>query len=57
MNDLKAHNVDREVGKQFARIGDDGVYETYGKLSDHQAGLKLKRNTPLQQAWKQMYSW
>ena len=55
INDMKQHNVDREVGKKFARITDDGVYEKYGKLSSQQAGKKLRQNMELQTFWKQMY--
>ena len=55
INDMKQHNVDREVGKKIARITDDGVYERYGKLSAQQAGKKLRQNQELQALWKQMY--
>ena len=55
INDMKQHNVEREVGKKFARITDDGVYEKYGKLSAQQAGKKLRQNVELQTFWKQMY--
>ena len=55
INDMKQHNVDREVGEKFARITDDGVYEKYGKLSSQQAGKKLRQNMELQTFWKQMY--
>lgn len=55
INDMKQHNVEREVGKKFARITDDGVYEKYGKLSAQQAGKKLRQNQELQTFWKQMY--
>ena len=55
INDMKQHNVDREVGKKFARITDDGVYEKYGKLSAEQAGKKLRQNQELQAFWKRMY--
>jgi integrase len=55
INDMKQHNVEREVGKKFARITDDGVYEKYGKLSAQQAGKKLKLNLELQGFWKAMY--
>ena len=55
INDMKQHNVEREVGKKFARITDDGVYEKYGKLSAQQAGKKLRQNVELQSFWKQMY--
>ena len=55
INDMKQHNVEREVGKKFARITDDGVYEKYGKLSAAQAGKKLRQNTELQTFWKLMY--
>ena len=33
INDLKASGIDREVGKQFARISDDAVWAGYGRLS------------------------
>jgi integrase len=55
INDMKQHNVEREVGNKFARIADDGVYERYGKLSAQQAGKKLQQNQDLQVLWKQMY--
>ena len=55
INDMKQHNVEREVGKKFARITDDGVYEKYGKLSAQQAGKKLHQNLELQTVWKHMY--
>ena len=54
INDMKQHNVDREVGEKFARITDDGVYEKYGKLSSQQAGKKPRQNMELQTFWKQM---
>jgi integrase len=55
INDMKHHNVDKEVGKKYARISDDGVYQNYGKLSAQQAGKKLKLNQELQTFWKNMY--
>ena len=54
INDMKHHNVDREVGKKFARSADGGVYERYGKLSAQQAGKKLQQNLDLQAYWRQM---
>ena len=44
INDMKQHNAEREVGKKYARISDDGVYQNYGRLSAQQAGKKLKQN-------------
>lgn len=55
INDMKQHNVDREVGKKYARISDEGVYDRYGKLSAQQAGKKLLQNQELQAFWKHMY--
>jgi hypothetical protein len=52
---MKHHNVDKEVGKKYARISDDGVYQNYGKLSAQQAGKKPKLNQELQTFWKNMY--
>lgn len=33
INDMKQHNVEQEVGKKYARISDETVYDGYGKLS------------------------
>lgn len=55
INDMKQHNVEKEVGKKYARISDDGVYQHYGRLSAQQAGKKLKQNRELQDFWKNMY--
>jgi hypothetical protein len=52
---MKQHNVDREVGKKYARISDEGVHDRYGKLSAQQAGKKLLQNRELQAFWKHMY--
>jgi len=52
---MKQHNVEREVGKKYARIGSDGVYDRYGKLSAQQAGKKLLQNKELQDYWTKMY--
>lgn len=51
INDLKASGIDREVGKQFARISDDAVWAGYGRLSAVQAGRAMHQNVQLQQAW------
>ena len=55
INDMKEHNVEREVGKKYARISDETVYDRYGKLSAQQAGKKLLQNHDLQAYWKRMY--
>ena len=55
INDMKQHNVEREVGKKYARIGSDCVYDRYGKLSAQQAGKKLLQNRDLQDYWTKMY--
>jgi len=52
---MKQHNVEREVGKKYARISDDTIYDGYGKLSAMQAGQKLLQNKELQAFWTQMY--
>ena len=46
--------MEREVGKKYARISDDGVYQNYGRLSAQQAGKKLNQNQELQMFWKSM---
>ncbi|CAE7041219.1 unnamed protein product [Symbiodinium natans] len=51
INDMKAAGIDHEVGKQYARIRDDGVWAGYGRLSAFQAGTAMHNNHALQMAW------
>ena len=55
INDLKAHDVAREIGKRLARINDDKVWGDYGRVTSEQAGIALKRNGELQEFWTAMY--
>ena len=53
INDMKEHNVERQVGKKYARITDG--YEKHNKFSVRQAGKRLRQNQELQAYWKKMY--
>ena len=44
INDTKQHNVERYARNKCARISDEGVYQSYGRLSAQQAGKKLTQN-------------
>ena len=46
----------KKVGKKYARIRDEGVYQRYGRLSAQQAGETRKRNQELQMVWKKIYA-
>ena len=54
-NDMKSFGIKREVGKKFARIATDKVYDGYGAISQEQVGKKLSANVELQNTWKSMY--
>ena len=43
------------MGKKFARIATDKVYDGYGPISQEQVGKKLAANVKLQRNWKSMY--
>ena len=32
INDMKQHNVERDVGNNYAPVSDEGVYQSYGRL-------------------------
>ena len=55
INDLKLTNVKSEVGKSFARITTDSVWESYGRLTENQVAESLLGNASLQQLWQTMY--
>ena len=55
VNDLKAHDVPREISKRFARISDNGTWERYGRITPDQAGVVIARHVRLQNAWRDMY--
>ena len=55
INDMKACDVPREIGKRVARINDDKVWDNYGRVTSEQAGTALKRNRNLQESWNGMY--
>ena len=55
-NDMKSFGIKREVGKKFARISTDKVWDGYGPISQEQVGKKLAANVELQRNWKSMYS-
>ena len=52
---MKSFGSKREVGKQFARISTDKVWDGYGPISQEQVGKKLAANVELQRNWKSMY--
>ena len=54
-NDMKSFGIKREVGKKFARIATDKVWDGYGPISQEQVGKKLAANVELQRNWKSMY--
>ena len=56
IHDMQQHNAEREVGKKYARVRDDGVYQTYGRRRAQQAGKKLKQNQELHMFRKNMYA-
>ena len=55
-NGMKSFGIKREVGKKFARISTDKVWDGYGPISQEQVGKKLASNAELQRNWKLMYS-
>ena len=52
---MKSFGIKREVGKKFARISTDKVWDGYGPISQEQVGKKLAANVELQRNWKSMY--
>ena len=54
INDLKGSGVAVEVGKKFARIASDKVYNSYGKLTEEQAKEQLAGNKPVQDLWSEL---
>ena len=55
VNDLKMSTVKGEVGRRFARISSEKVWEKYGRITAEQAAEELKANEVLQTLWNQMY--
>ena len=55
INDLKITFVPKDVGKRFARIASDKVYDGYGQLTDNQVAASLARNSDAQNLWKSMH--
>ena len=49
-NDMKSFGIKREVGKKFARISTDKVWDGYGPISQEQVGKKLAANVELQRS-------
>ena len=54
-NDMKSFGIKREVGKKFARISTDKVWDGYGPISQEQVGKQFAANVELQRNWKSMY--
>ena len=52
---MKSFGIKREVGKKFARVATDKVWDGYGPISQEQVGKKLAANVELQRNWKSMY--
>ena len=55
INDLKTTLVPKDIGKAFARISSDKVYDQYGELTEKQVGHALARNSDTQKVWKAIY--
>ena len=55
VNDLKVCGVERSIGKGFAQIKSDKVYDHYGQISDEQIAAGLAGNRSVQQMWTGLY--
>ncbi|CAE7696987.1 unnamed protein product [Symbiodinium sp. CCMP2592] len=55
INDLKVTGVSTPIGKRFARIVSDRVWEGYGQLTTDQVDAGLKQATAFQQLQNQIY--
>ncbi len=47
INDYKTSKVPKAVGKRVANIKDDSTYGKYGRLSDSQVSIAIKKNSRL----------
>ena len=55
VNDLKVCGVERIIGKAFAQIQSDRVYDHYGHVTPDQIAAGLAGNRAVQDLWKALY--
>ncbi|CAE7619753.1 unnamed protein product, partial [Symbiodinium sp. KB8] len=56
INDLKVSGVSAPVGKRFARIASDRVWDGYGQLTTDQVEAGLKRSSAFQELQCEIYN-